>query len=83
MNLNISVALSDISQSGTRASDIYPESPVNDNEKMKTLRIIVVRNNDNIVEHNRIYNLEVASTDCYSEPMKVIGTKETNLFVCK
>ena len=33
VNLNISVALSDISQSGTRASDIYPESPVNDNEK--------------------------------------------------
>ena len=50
-------------------------------KKMKTLRIIVVRNNDNIVEHNRIYNLEVASTDCYSEPMKVIGN-ERNEFIC-
>ena len=59
VNLNISVALADISQSGTRVSDIYPESPVNDNEKMKTLRIIVVRNNDNIVEHNRIWRLHL------------------------
>ena len=81
VNLNISVALSDISQSGTRASDIYPEAPVNDNEKMKTLRIIVVRNNDNIVEHNRIYNLEVASTDCYSEPMKVIGNEKKRIYL--
>ena len=75
------MALSDISQSGTRASDIYPEAPVNDNEKMKTLRIIVVRNNDNIVEHNRIYNLEVASTDCYSEPMKVIGNEKKRIYL--
>ena len=81
VNLNISVALSDISQSGTRASDIYPEAPVNDNEKMKTLRIIVVRNNDNIVEHNRIYNLEVTSTDCYSEPMKVIGNEKKRIYL--
>ena len=81
VNLNISVALSDISQSGTRASDIYPEAPVNDNEKMKTLRIIVVRNNDNIVEHNRIYNLEVASTDYYSEPMKVIGNEKKRIYL--
>lgn len=35
VNLNISVALSDISQSGTRASDIYPEAPVNDNPQIR------------------------------------------------
>ena len=49
---------------------------------MKTLRIIVVRNNDNIVEQQSgFYNLEVASTDCYSEPMKVIGNEKKRIYL--
>ena len=34
VNLNISVALADISQSGTRVSDIYPEPPAPAPEKL-------------------------------------------------
>ena len=87
VNLNISVALSDISQAGTRANDTYPTPPINDNEKIQSLRIIVVRNpdTDNIVEQNRIYNLQSEpSTDYYIEKMKVVSNeKKTDLSACK
>ncbi|WP_294627263.1 hypothetical protein [uncultured Bacteroides sp.] len=84
VNLSISVALSDISQAGTRANDTYPTPPINDNEKIQSLRIIVVRNpdTDNIVEQNRIYNLQSApTTDYYAEKMKVVGNEKKRIYL--
>ncbi len=84
VNLNISVALSDISQAGTRANDTYPTPPINDNEKIQSLRIIVVRNpdTDNIVEQNRIYNLQSEpSTDYYIEKMKVVSNEKKRIYL--
>lgn len=81
VNLEVSVALSDISQAKTRAGDItYPEPPAYDNEKMKTLRIIVVRNHDNTVEQNRIISLPAAD-NTYTEEMKVVGNERKQIYL--
>lgn len=81
VNLDISVALSDVPDALTRAGEEYADA-ANDNEKMQTLRIVIVRPNG-VVEANRRINLTVAALEYGIERFKVVGneTKSIYLFV--
>lgn len=80
VNLDISVALSDISPF-TRADAALTEDSeaANDNEKMKSLRIIIVRP-DGTVEHNRFISLS-AVTRHGSERFKVKANEEKTIYL--
>ena len=77
--LNIAIALSDVSRTGTRVDDA---APLNDNERMQTLRIVVVRP-DGTVEENRFIALYEAVERYGTETFEVVGseTKRIYLFV--
>lgn len=77
VNLEIDVALSDVP---VRMRNSEPAS--NENEKMKTLRIVVVRP-DNTVEANRLLELSSAVETYGNVLFKVVGkeTKRIYLFV--
>lgn len=81
VNLDINVSLSDVSAPVTRGVDRY-EGAVSKEEKIQTLRIIVVRP-DGIVEHNRLLSLASAVEVYKSATFKVAGkeTKRIYLFV--
>lgn len=77
--LDIAIALTDVSRTGTRVDDA---APLNDNERMQTLRIVVVRP-DGTVEKNRFIALYKAVERYGSETFEVVGneTKRIYLFV--
>ncbi|MBQ7824283.1 MAG: hypothetical protein IJ338_08980, partial [Bacteroidaceae bacterium] len=81
VNLDINVSLSDVSAPVTRGVDRY-EGAASKEEKIQTLRIIVVRP-DGIVEHNRLLSLASAVEVYKSATFKVAGkeTKRIYLFV--
>lgn len=65
VNLDISVALSDVSDALTRASG--DAGAANDNEKMHTLRVVIVRP-DRTVEANRLIDFREAAALYHKEP---------------
>lgn len=77
VNLDISLSLRDVSPA-TRAGDAEAAT---DDEKMRTLRIVVVRP-DGTVEHNRFLRLSSAVETYRDETFKVVGgeTKRIYLF---
>ena len=76
VNLDISVALSDVARSMSRAG--YADA-VGDNEKMQTLRIIVV-NKDGNVEANRLVSLAAVESYGY-ERFKVMGKEKKKIYL--
>lgn len=78
VNLDISVALSDVSDVLTRA----PEDAANDNEKMQTLRVVIVRPNWT-VEANRLIDLKAAATLKHqvTDPFKVVGNERKLIYL--
>lgn len=82
VNLNISVALSDVSDALTRSGVDGYEPASNDNEKMHTLRIVIVRP-DGTVEANRMIDLTEAVERYGKEEFLVVAkeTKRVYLFV--
>lgn len=76
VNLDIRVALSDVSQP-TRSEDADAES---DDEKIQTLRIVVVRP-DGIVEGNRFVPLVVAAEFYGYERFRVVGNEEKRIYL--
>ena len=79
VNLNISVALSDVSDALTRSGVDGYESASHDNEKMHTLRIVIVRP-DGTVEANRMIDLTEASKsglEHYGKEEFLVVAKET------
>lgn len=86
VNLDVSVALSDVSAARTRAAEDYYDpdgGAANDNEKMHTLRIVIVRPNGT-VEANRLIDLGSAVSLKHEwEEFRVVGneTKRIYLFV--
>ncbi len=81
VNLDINVSLSDVSVPATKGVDGY-EGAASKEEKIQTLRIIVVHPNG-IVEHNRLLSLSQAAEVYKSATFKVAGkeTKQIYLFV--
>lgn len=77
VDLSISVSLADVSLPGTRAA--ADALPAGNNEKMHTLRIIVVRP-DGTVEANRLVNLAVAA-DHREERFKVLGNEMKKVYL--
>ena len=83
VNLDISVALSDVAQ--TLARGVKEDAgPANDDEKMQKLRVVVVRENG-IVEKNGLMNLSqpAVMNERLSERLKVVSKewKQIYLFV--
>lgn len=76
VNLDISVALSDVARSISRAG--YADA-VGDNEKMQTLRIIVVNEAGN-VEANRLISLAAVESYGY-ERFKVMGKEKKRIYL--
>lgn len=77
VNLNISVALSDVARPAVRSVAEYAEA-VGNNEKMQTLRVIVVRPNG-IVEYNEFIPLSNALY--YGDKvLKVVGNEEKRIY---
>ena len=79
VNLNINVALSDVAQGESRSvtDDAKAE---NDDEKMQTLRVIVVRENG-IVEDNRFIRLNQA-TELYKDvSFKVVSKEQKQIYL--
>lgn len=81
VNLDISVALSDVARAESRTVAEDAEAK-NENEKMQTLRVIVVRENG-IVEDNRFIRLNNATELYKNISFKVVSkeTKKIYLFV--
>lgn len=79
VNLDISVALSDVAQRLSRAED--PET-VPDCEKMHTLRVVIVRPNWT-VEANRLIDLESAAALRHEEPdpFPVVGNERKLIYL--
>ena len=73
VNLDLNVALSDIAIPWSRVSS--DAAPANDDEKMQTLRIIVVRP-DGTVEANRFVKPSVAWVYDRQERFKVVGREK-------
>lgn len=78
-NFSISVSLFDISSPVTRASGNYTAA-ANDREKMRTLRIIVVRPNGK-VEHNRFLNLKAAVELYQDENFRVTANETKRIYL--
>lgn len=77
--LNVSVMLSDISNTLTKAAEDI--TAVSDNEKMHTLRIVIVRPNWT-VEANRLINLEdVVLRHDVAEPFRVVGNEQKWIYL--
>lgn len=76
VNLDISVALSDVVHSMSRAG---LADAVGDNEKMQTLRIIVVRENG-VVEENRLITFAAVERYGY-ERFKVVGKEKKQIYL--
>lgn len=79
VNLDISVSMSDIAGAPTRAGDY--EEAADDNEKMNSLRVVIVRP-DWTVEANRLINLASAGTDYrIAEPFRVTGNEKKWIYL--
>lgn len=79
VNLDVSVALSDVSDALTRAGG--DAGAANDNEKMKTLRIVIVRPNW-MVEANRFIDLNKAASLKYElERFRVVGNEWKRIYL--
>lgn len=78
VNLDLSVALSDIAVPESRVSP--DAAPANDDEKMQTLRIIVVRP-DGTVEANRFVKPSVALLYDRQERFKVVGREKKRIYL--
>ena len=78
-NFSISVSLFDISSPVTRASGNYTAA-ANDREKMRTLRIIVVRPNGK-VEHNRFLDLKAAVELYQDENFRVTANETKRIYL--
>ena len=73
VRLDIGVFLTDESSPETRASRSY-ETAVTDDEKMRKLRIVIVRP-DGTVEHNRLLNL--TAVEAYDDEKFMVAANET------
>lgn len=80
VNLGISVSLADISQSSTRSGEDYSAAE-NDNEKMKTLRIVIVRPFSWIVEANEFVTLETAALEKEVRKFKVKANEKKQIYL--
>lgn len=80
VNLDISVALSDVAETPTRAAE--GAAAANDNEKMHTLRVIIVRPNWT-VEANRLIDLSSDATTHHREtdPFPVVGNERKLVYL--
>lgn len=80
VNLDISVALSDVSTALTRATK--DADAANENEKMHTLRVVIVRP-DWTVEANRLIDLKAAATLQHqvAEPFPVVGNEQKLIYL--
>ena len=78
VNLDLNVALSDIAIPRSRVSS--DAAPANDDEKMQTLRIIVVRP-DGTVEANRFVKPSVALVYDQQERFKVVGREKKRVYL--
>lgn len=79
VNLDISVSLSDIAGASTKAGEY--EEAADDNEKMNSLRVVIVRP-DWTVEANRLINLASAGTDYrIAEPFRVAGNEKKWIYL--
>lgn len=78
-NFSISVSLFDISSPVTRASGNYTAA-ANDREKMRTLRIIVVRPNGK-VEHNRFLDFKAAVELYQNENFRVTANETKRIYL--
>lgn len=78
VNLDLSVALSDIAVPRSRVSP--DAAPANDDEKMQTLRIVVVRP-DGTVEANRFIKPSAALVFDHMERFKVRGREKKNVYL--
>lgn len=78
VNLDLNVALSDIAIPRSRVSS--DAAPANDDEKMQTLRIIVVRP-DGTVEANRFVKPSVALVYDRQERFKVVGREKKRVYL--
>lgn len=78
VNLDLNVALSDIAVPRSRVSS--DAAPANDDEKMQTLRIIVVRP-DGTVEANRFVKPSVALVYDRQERFKVVGREKKQVYL--
>lgn len=76
VTLDVSVALSDISGNDTRAGD---HEAANDNERMQSLRIVIVRP-DGMVEANRRIDLQAAVAHEY-ESFKVAANERKAIYL--
>lgn len=81
VNLDISVALSDVAQSLARGVE-EDAKPGNDNELMQKLRVIVVRENG-IVEKNNLINLSqpAVMNERLSERLKVVSREWKRIYL--
>lgn len=82
VNLDISVALSDISDVQTRAADADYADTANENEKMHTLRVVIVRPNWT-VEENRLIDFRDAVTLAHTvaKPFRVVGNERKQIYL--
>lgn len=62
------------------AGDIYPEDPVSDNERIQTLRIIIVRP-DNTVEANQAVTLTAPASETGYVTMKVQPNEKKRVYL--
>lgn len=81
VNLDISVTLSDVSNALTRATG-DDDAAAGDNEKMHTLRIVIVRPNG-VVEANRLIDLKTAAglESPEMEPFRVAGNERKWIYL--
>lgn len=79
VNLDIRVALSDVASSRSQF-EIEDAMPENDNEKMQTLRVIVVRENG-VVEKNSLINLKAAAIEYEHEPIQVVSREKKWIYL--
>lgn len=77
VNLQINVAASDIASPQTRAG--YEEAQ-SDDERMRTLRIVVVRA-DGTIEHNRFLRLTSAVERYGDETFRVYGREKKRIYL--
>ena len=81
VNLDVSVALSDVSDALTRTGTAGYADAANENEKMHTLRIVIVRP-DGTVEANRLIDLGAAASLRHEmERFKVFGNERKRIYL--
>ncbi|MCM1109509.1 MAG: hypothetical protein NC388_10770 [Clostridium sp.] len=81
VNFSIGVAVADAGlQEDVPSGDVYPEAPVNDKERMHTLRIIIVRP-DNTVEANRAFTLSAPAVFREYEEIEVEGGEPKRVYL--